>query len=82
MEAIIFQLLCCLYLYNSGMLGLYALENKDCIPSTGADRLYTVPQVYRLPARAVTSRLDGIPQSGGVGKFAHSRYTVFRRPKS
>ena len=50
--------------------GLYALENKDCIPSAGADRLYTVPQVYRLPARAVTSHLDGIPQSGGAGKFA------------
>ena len=61
--------------------GLYALENKDCILSAGADRLYTVPQVYRLPARAVTSRLDGIPQSGGVGKFAQSRYTIFRRPK-
>ena len=38
--------------------GLYALENKDCIPSSGADRLYTVPLVYRLPARAVTSRSD------------------------
>ena len=41
--------------------GLYALENKDCIPSSGADRLYTVPQVYRLPTR--------IPQSGGVGNL-------------
>ena len=49
--------------------GLYALENKDCIPSSGADRLYTVPQVYRLPTRAVTSRSDGIPQSGGVGNL-------------
>ena len=49
--------------------GQYALENKDCIPSAGADRLYTVSQVYRLPARTVTSRSDGIPQSGAYGSL-------------
>ena len=49
--------------------GQYALENKDCIPSAGADRLYTVSQVYRLPARTVRSRSDGIPQSGAYGSL-------------
>ena len=49
--------------------GQYALENKDCIPSVGANRLYTVSQVYRLPERTVTSRSDGIPQSGAYGSL-------------
>ena len=81
METIIFQLLSCLYLYDSGMLVPVCIRNKDCIPSSGGWRLYTVPQVYHLLARAVTTRADGIPHSGGVGKFAQSRYTVFWRPK-
>ena len=49
--------------------GQYALENKDCISSVGADRLYTVSQVYRPPARTVRSRSDGIPQSGAYGSL-------------
>ena len=81
METIIFQLLSCQYLYDSGCWGQYALENKVCVPSSGGWRLYTVPQVYRLLARAVTFHADGIPPSGGVGKFAQSRYTDFWRPK-
>ena len=60
----------------------YALENKVCIPTSGGWRWYTVPSVYRLLARALTYRADGIPTSGAVGKFAQSRYTDFWRPKS
>ena len=44
--------------------GLYALENKDCIPSAGADGLCKLSQVYRQPARTATSSSDGIQQSG------------------
>ena len=81
METIIFS--CCLVCISMTpeCWGQYALENKDCIPSSGGWWLYTVPQVYRLLARAVTNRADSIPHSGGVGKFAQSRYTVFWRPK-
>ena len=49
--------------------GLYAFENKDCIPSAGADGRCTLSQVYRLPARTVTSHSDGIPQSGAYGSL-------------
>ena len=59
----------------------YALENKVCISTSGAWRWYTVPSVYRLLARALTYRADGIPTSGAVRKFAQSRYTGFWRPK-
>ena len=79
METIIFQPLSCLYLYYSGMLGPVCIRKQS--PSSGGWRLYTVPQVYRLLARAVTYRADGIPYSGSVGKFAQSRYTDFWRPK-
>ena len=61
--------------------GQYAVENRDCIPSDGANGLGTVSMVYRRLARLVRSRLDGIPQFGGVGTFAESRYAVFWRPK-
>ena len=79
METIIFQLLSCLYLYDSGMMGPVCIRKQSLY--TVFRRLYTVPQVYRLLVRAVTYRADGIPHSGGVGKFAQSQYTDFWRPK-
>ena len=81
METIIFS--CCRVCISMTpeCWGQYALENKVCIPSSGGWRLYTVPQIYRLLVRAVTYRADGIPPSGGVGKFVQSRYTDFWRPK-
>ena len=72
METIIFPLLSCLYLYDSGMLGPVCIR-KQMLYIVFL-RLYTVPQVYRLLARAVTYRADGIPHSGGIGKFAQSVY--------
>ena len=59
----------------------YALENKVCIPTSGAWHWYTVPSVYRILARALTYRADGIPTFGAVGKFAQSRYTGVQRVK-
>ena len=81
MKTIIFQLLSCLYLYDSGMLGPVCIRKQS---------LYTVfrwlayihrPAGIPILARAVTYRADGIPPSGGVGKFAQSWYTDFWRPK-
>ena len=67
METIIFQLLSCLYLYNSGVQGPVCIRKQS---------LYNV--FWRL---ALIHRAAGIPTSGGVGKFAQSRYTDFWRPK-
>ena len=67
MEKINFQLLSCLYLYDSG------IPVPVCI---WKQSLYT--DFWRL---ALTYRADGIPTSGAVGKFAQSRYTGFWRPK-
>ena len=60
----------------------YALENKVCVPTSGGWRWYTMPSVYWRLARALTYHADGIPTSGGVGKFAQIRYADFWRPKS
>ena len=73
MEIIIFQLLSCLYFYDSG------IEVPVCIrkPSRSTDyqqgRSYTVPSVNRLPAGAFIYRAVGQQTPGSVGKFAQSR---------
>ena len=80
-ETIIFQLLSCLYLYDSGMLGPICIRKQ---------RLYTVRR-----RRWTMHLIAGIPSAGAYGnkqfgrytavrrvwKFAQSRYTVFWRPK-
>ena len=81
MEIIIFQLPCCLYLYDSEMLGPVCIRKQ---------RLYTVRR-----RGSTIHRIAGIPSAGAYGnkpfgrytavrrvwKFAQSRYTVFWRPK-
>ena len=66
MEKIIFQLLSCLYLYDSGIPVPVRIRKQ--IQYTG---FWLVALIYRAA---------GIPTSGAVGKFAQSRYTVFWRP--
>ena len=76
MEKIIFS--CCLVCISMtrAFRCQYALENKVCIPTSGAWRWYTVPSVYRLLARVLTYRADGISTSGAVGKFPQSVYRL------
>ena len=65
MENIIFQLLSCLYLYDSGIQVRIRIKSR-----------YT--RVRRL---ALTYRSAGIPASDATGKFAQSLYTGVRRHK-
>ena len=65
MKTIIFQLLSCLYLYDSGMLGPVCIRKQ---------MLYTV--FWRL---AVIHRAAGIPTSGACGNIPCRRYTAFWR---
>ena len=67
MGKIIFQLLSCLYIYDSGIQVPVRIRKQS---------LYT--GVRRL---ALTYRAASIPASNATGKFAQSRYTGFRRPK-
>ena len=65
MGKIIFQLLSCLYLYDSG------------IPVPVRIRTHNWYTSFRR--QALTYRFAGIPASDATGKFAQSRYTGFRR---
>ena len=65
METIIFQLLSCLYLYDSGMLRPVCIRKQ---------MLYSV--FRRL---AVIHRAAGIPTSGACGNIPCRRYTAFWR---
>ena len=76
MEIIIFQLLSCLYLYDSGMPGPVCIRKQSLY--TEFWRLTLIQRAVCIP-RALTYRADGIPTSGGVGKFAQSRYTEISR---
>ena len=67
MGKIIFQLLSCPYLYDSGIPVPVRIRKQSW---------YT--DFWRL---ALTYRAAGISTSDAVGKFAQSRYTGFRRPK-
>ena len=62
-ETIIFQLLCCLYLYDSGMLGPVCIRKKQ--------RLYTV-----FRRGSTIHRAAGIPSSGACGNEPFERYTA------
>ena len=65
MEEIIFQLLSCLYLYDSGILVPVCIRKQSRY--TGVRRL------------ALTYRAAGIPGSDATGKFSQSQYTSFQR---
>ena len=67
MEIIIFQLLSCLYPYDSGIP--LPIHIRKQIRYTG---FWPVVLIYRAA---------GIPTSGAGVKFAQSRYTGFWRPK-
>ena len=67
MEKIIFQLLSCLYLYDSGIPVPVRIRKQS---------LYT-----GVRCLALTYHATGIPAFDATGKFALSRYTGFRRPK-
>ena len=64
---IIFQLLSCLYLYDSDIPVPVHIGKQSWY--TGVRRL------------ALTYRAAGIPASDATRKFAQGRYTGFRRPK-
>ena len=67
MGKIIFQLLSCLYLYDSGIQVPVRIRKQSRY--TGVQRL------------ALTYHAAGIPASNATGKFVQSQYTGFRRPK-
>ena len=64
MEIIIFQLLSCLYLYDSGILVPVRIRKQILYTGFWPVALITVPPVYRLLAVALIYRATGIPASG------------------
>ena len=64
-KKIIFQLLSCLYLYDSEMLGPICIRKQ---------RLYTVRR-----RGSTIHRIAGIPSAGACGNEPFGRYTVVRR---
>ena len=81
MEIIIFQLLSCLYLYDSVIPMPVRIRKQIRYTGFWPVALNTVQPVYRILA-ALIYRATCIPTSGAVVKFAQSRYTGFWRPKS
>ena len=81
MEIIIFQLLSCLYLYDSGIPVLVRIRKQIRYTDFWPVALITVPPVYRLLAYGVDNRTAGIPASGGGVDIPCHRYTGFWRPK-
>ena len=81
MGTIIFQLLSCLYLYDSGMP--VPVNCRKHSRYTGVRRLALTYRgaVDRLPTPQGSLRKAGIPASDATGKFPQSRYTGNRRPK-
>ena len=69
MERIIFQLLSCLYLYDSG------IDMPVCIKKSGRstdyqpERFYTVPSVNQLSAGAFIYRAVGQQTANSVGSL-------------
>ena len=80
MEIIIFQLLSCLYLYDSCISVPVCIRKQIWYTDFWPVALITVPPVYRLLACGVDNRAAGIPVSDG-GVIPCRRYTGFWRPK-
>ena len=64
MEIIIFQLLSCLYLYDSGIPVLVRIRKQIRYTGFWPLALITMPPVYRLLACGVENRAAGIPAYG------------------
>ena len=64
MEIIIFQLLSCLYLYDSGIPVSVCIRKQIRYTGFWPVTLITVPPVYRLLAVALIYRAAGIPAFG------------------
>ena len=81
METIIFQLLSCLYLYDSVILVLVRIRKQIRYTGFWPVALITVAPVYRLLACGIDNRAAGIPASGGGVDIPCRRYTDFWHPK-
>ena len=81
MEIIIFQLLSCLHLYDSGIPVPVRIRKQIRYTGFWPVALITVPPVYRILACGVDNRAAGIPASGGCVGIPCRRYTGFWRPK-
>ena len=81
MGKIIFQLLSCLYLYDSGIQVPVRIRKQSWY--TGFRRQALTYRSAGIPASDATGSLRkaGIPDSDATEKLAQSRYTGFRRPK-
>ena len=81
MKIIIFQLLYCLYLYDSSIVVPVRIrkQNRYTVFQPGAFR--AVPPVYRPLACGVDNRASGIPSSGGCVDIPCRWYIGFWRPK-
>ena len=81
MRKIIFQLLSCLYLYDSGIPVPVCIRKQSRY--TEFWRLALTYRAAGIPTSGAWRdfRAAGIPTSDAVGKFAQGRYTGFRRPK-
>ena len=81
MEIIIFQLLSCLYLYDSGIPVPVRIRKQIRYTGFGPVALITVSPVYRLLVCGIDNRAASIPASGGGVDISCRRYTSFWRPK-
>ena len=81
MEIIIFQLLSCLYLYDSGIPVTVHIRKQIRYTGFWPRALRTVPPVYRPLACGVDNHADCIPASGGGVDIPRRRYNGFWRPK-
>ena len=64
MEIIIFQLLSCLYLYDSGIPVAVCIRKQIRYTGFWPVALITVPPVYQLLACGIDNRAAGIQASG------------------
>ena len=69
MEIIIFQLLSCLYFYDSGIEVPVCIRKPSRSTVYQLERSYTVPSVNRLPAGAFIYRAVGQQTPGSVGSL-------------
>ena len=75
MEIIIFQLLYCLYLYDSSIGVPVGIRKQNLYTGFQPGAFRTVPPVYGPLACGVDNRASGIPSSGGCVDIPCRRYT-------
>ena len=81
MEIIIFQLLSCLYLYDSSIAVLVRIRKQNRYTGFQPGAFRAVPPIYRPLACGDDNRASGLPSSGGCVDIPCRRYTGFWRPK-